>query len=271
MIRGLSANLNTIYAGMDDLDRCVAAAGDGFHCVEMWAPPAPELCDVMIDRLRDLDLSVASVNTTAGPAAADFGVAGDPRLVTMWRESFVQTLDFARRAEVEAINILVGGRRADTTRSAQWSCLEENLSWALRLLGENDPILLVEPLNSVDRRSPLLNKVDDALQLLEHLGSPPALRMLFDAYHMFQEEQDLLSALSRAAGSIGHVQLADFPGRAQPGSGDLPVHQLLSALASVGYDRWVGLEYFPTTRAAAFTWLDDCAEFDDRLLPRVAS
>ncbi len=272
MIRGFSANLNTIYADVDELDRGLAAVRDGFRCVEMWAPPPdPELCDILIDRRRDLNLSVASVNTPAGPAANDFGVAGDPSRVAWWRQSFVRTLDFARRAEAGAINVLVGGRRTNATLPEQLNCLADNISWALKLLNKTDPILLLEPLNGVDRGAPLLNKVDDVLGVLEQLGNPSGLRMLFDVYHLFQEEEDLLEALSRASGMIGHVQLADSPGRGEPGSGDIPTRQLLSALAKTSFDGWVGLEYFPTTRFAAFAWLSDYAELDDRVLPGVAS
>lgn len=271
VIRGFSANLNTIYADLDELDRGLAAVRDGFRCVETWEPPAPEVCDVFIERLRDLDLAVASVNTPAGPAPDDFGVAGDPSRVAWWRHSFVRTLDFARLAKAGAINVLVGGRRTNATPSAQWNCLVDNVSWALSQLNKDDPILLLEPLNGVDRQLPLLNNVDDVLRVFEHLGNPPGLRMLFDAYHLFQEEEDLLDALSRASGTIGHVQVADSPGRGEPGSGDLPVLQLLNALAKTGFDGWIGLEYFPTTRVAAFAWLSDCAELDDRLLPGMAS
>jgi hydroxypyruvate isomerase len=270
VIRGVSANLNTIYANLDELDRGPAAVRDGFRCVEMWAPPAPVIRDVFIDRLRHLDLRVASVNTPAGPADDDFGVAGDPSLVGWWRREFVDTLDFARQAEAGAINVLVGGRRTKTTPSAQWNCLLDNVLWALGQRKPDDPILLLEPLNRVDRRLPLLKNVEDVTRVLESLGRPPGLRMLFDAYHLFQEEEDLLDALRRSSGTIGHVQLADSPGRGEPGSGELPVNRLLSALASSGFDGWIGLEYFPTTRSTAFAWLSDYAELDDRLVPGMA-
>jgi hydroxypyruvate isomerase len=271
MIRGVSANLNTIYSDVGELDRCRAAVRDGFRCVEMWAPPSAEACDVFIDRLREFNLALASVNTPEGPAANDFGVAGDPGRVAWWRDNFARTLDFARSAQAGAINVLAGGRLTNATWSAQSNCFVDNLSWALGRLNSVDPILLLEPLNGVDRRSPLLRTVDDVLRVLDQLGNPPGLRMLFDAYHLFQEEDDLLDALSRASGKIGHVQVADSPGRGEPGSGDLPVSRLLSALANSGFDGWIGLEYFPSSRAAAFAWLSDRAELDDRVLPRVAS
>lgn len=270
-MKGFSAHLNSIYADLDESDRCLAAVRDGFQCVEMWAPPAAELAEAMIDRLHQLNLSVASVNTPAGPLPDDFGVVSDPSLTDWWRENFLATLEFARRAHAEAINVLVGGRRSHAGRSDQRGCLADNLEWALSRLGESDPILLLEPLNGADRRSPLLQNVDDVLSILAQLGSPPELRILFDAYHLFQEEEDLVRALHRAAGTIGHVQVADYPGRAEPGTGDVPVERFLTELARTGYDGWIGLEYFPSATGSAFAWLGDYAEFDDRLLPGVAS
>ena len=271
VIKGFSANLNCLYADLDEQDRCRAAVRDGFRCVEMWAPPGPTAVDQMIDTLGYLNLSVASVNTSEGPGRDAFGVVGDPSLTDWWRENFGVTLDFARRAGVEAINVLVGGRRPNADRAAQRACLVDNVGWALRRRRYSDPVLLLEPLNGADRRSPLLQNVEDVLSVLGQLGDPPGLRMLFDAYHLFQEEDDLIDALRRAAAAIGHVQLADFPGRAEPGSGELPVSRFLTELVATGYEGWVGLEYFPTAAATAFSWLNDYADLDDRVLPRVAS
>jgi hydroxypyruvate isomerase len=270
-MKGFSAHLNSIYADLDESDRCLAAVRDGFQCVEMWAPPVAELAGPMIERLQHLNLAVASVNTPEGPQPGDFGVAGDPSRIDWWRENFLGTLEFARRAHAEAINVLVGGRRAHAGRSDQRGCLADNLEWALSRRGEGDPVLLLEPLNGADRKSPLLRNVDDVLSVLAQLGSPPGLRILFDAYHLFQEEEDLVRALHRAAGAIGHVQLADYPGRAEPGTGVVPVERFLTHLAKTGYDGWIGLEYFPTRRGSAFAWLSEYGEFDDRLLPGVAS
>jgi hydroxypyruvate isomerase len=270
-MKGFSVHLNSVYADIDESERCLAAARDGFRCVEIWAPPVGELAGAFVEQVQQLNLSVASVNTPEGPQPGDFGVAGDPSRVDWWRENFLTTLDFARRVHAEAINVLVGGRRAHVDLSNQMRCLTDNLEWALSGLGEGDPILLLEPLNGADRRAPLLRNVDDVLNVMDQLGRPPRLLILFDAYHLFQEEDDMVGALKRAYSSIGHVQLADYPGRAEPGTGDLPVARFLRHLAMTGYAGWVGLEYFPTGRGPAFAWLSDYAEHDDRVLPGVAS
>jgi hydroxypyruvate isomerase len=236
----------------------------------MWAPPAPDIAGGIVERIAQLGLSVASVNTLEGPEPDDFGIAADPSSIDSWRDHFLAVLEFARSVNAGAINVLVGGRRQGATRQAQRGCLLDNLDWALRQLDSDGPVLLLEPLNAVDRRSPLLHNVASALSVISELGDPPQVRLLFDAYHLFQEG-DLIEALHVATGTIGHVQLADYPGRAEPGSGEIPVADFLAELDRTGYNGWIGLEYLPSRDASPFAWLRDFAAFDDRSLPEVAS
>lgn len=268
MIKGFSAHLDSLYAHLPEADRCDTAANDGFRCVEIWAPPERDSESRMIDTLARLGLSLASVNTTAGTAPDDFGLASDPAGIELWREDFLATLAFARRARSRCINVLVGGRRQSATRRAQRRCLIDNLEWALQLLSADDPVLLLEPLNAADRWSPVLRNADETLAIIAELGRPPQLRLLFDAYHLFQEEDDLIETLHLARGSIGHIQIADYPGRAEPGTGELPVARFLTELAGTDYDGWIGIEYFPSGREAApLSWLRDLTELDVRLPP----
>jgi hydroxypyruvate isomerase len=272
MISGFSAHLNTLYGHVDEPDRCAAAAADGFRSVEIWAAPAGDAAARMVGTLRRLDLSLASVNTPQGPEPDDFGTVGDPDYALRWREDFLTTLAFARQAGSRAVNVLVGGRRGSAPRAAQRRCLLDNLDWALAQRAAGDPLLLLEPLNGADRRSPLLSTVSDAMSVIDELGTPPELRLLFDAYHLVQEEDDLIEAVVRAGELIGHVQLADYPGRAEPGTGHLPVARFLEALATTGYSGWVGLEYFPSSsRESPFAWLRGHTAVAGLSLPEVAS
>ncbi|MEY2475523.1 MAG: hydroxypyruvate isomerase [Actinomycetota bacterium] len=260
-MKGLSAHVDTLYATLPREQRFAAAARDGFRCVETWAAPPVDEVDRVVAELDRLGLALASVNTHAGPAAADFGLLGDPASTGWWREEFVRTLDFARRAGAGAINVLVGGRRRDVTRPSQLRCVEANLEWALAQASMDGPVLLVEPLNGADRRSPLVRDVNDALAIISALGSPANVRLLFDAYHLFQEEDDLCAALGAAGDVIGHVQIADHPGRGAPGSGDIPFGPFLAELQMTGYAGWIGLEYVPAPDDRPdFAWIDDFPE-----------
>jgi hydroxypyruvate isomerase len=261
VIRGLSAHLNTLYADIAESERCRHAAEDGFRCVEMWAPPPADVRAEVAASIESFGLLVASVNTRQGRSGDDFGVAGDPAQIDWWRADFRETLSFARYVNARSINVLVGGRRASATREAQLNCLATNLEWALAQLGSDDASLLLEPLNRADRPAPLLHRVKDALTMMARLGNPASLQLLFDAYHLYQEEDTLIGALHVAASWIGHVQLADYPGRAEPGTGEIPFALFIAELAQLGYDGWLGLEYVPRTAGSArFDWIGEHPE-----------
>ncbi|MDQ1688108.1 MAG: hydroxypyruvate isomerase [Frankiaceae bacterium] len=259
VIHGLSGHLNTLYAAEPPVERLRAAACDGFMAVEIWEAPAPPDAGPFLTALVELDLRLTSVNTSGGTDPLDFGLLGQPSEAARWRADFTATLEFARTAGARAINVLGGRRISGVPRSAQWECLLSNLQWALSCLTDPaDPLLLLEPLNGVDRASPLLRRPSDVLSALAELGHPPRLRMLFDAYHVHQETDGVLSALSAAGDALGHVQLADYPGRAEPGTGTIPVAALIEELAASEYDGWLGLEYFPRRDAASsLGWLND--------------
>ena len=121
-MRGWSAHLNSLYGHLDEPAACAAAARDGFRCVEIWAPPPPATARAMMEQLERCNLSLASVNTNEGPEPGDFGVVSDPSRVRWWREDFLVTLNFARRARAEAVNVLLGGRRRGATRQEQRRC-----------------------------------------------------------------------------------------------------------------------------------------------------
>jgi hydroxypyruvate isomerase len=266
-MKGLSAHVDSLYAALPPEQRYAAAARDGFRCVETWASPAPADVPWVLAELQRYDLALASVNTHAGPGPNDFGLLSDPASTSWWREEFLRTLDFARRADAGAINVLIGGRRATATRAQQERCVEANLEWGLSLLRPEDPFLLLEPLNGADRRSPLIRDVRGALSIIAALDNPTQLGLLFDAYHLFQEEEDLTAALHAAAGFVRHVQIADYPGRGAPGGGDIPFRTFLGELSGTGYSDWIGLEYFPTANGeASFAWINEYADLHESLV-----
>jgi hydroxypyruvate isomerase len=185
-----------------------------------------------------------------------FGRLGDPTHVGQWREDFLRTLEFATSAHARAINVLAGGRIRSLTRSAQLDCILDNLVWALDRIPDGGPTLLLEPLNGADRGSPLLRNILDVCTIRASLGDPANLLLLFDAYHLFHEEHDLVASLKESAPMIGHVQIADHPGRGEPGTGEIDFVSMLASLHESGYGGWVGLEYFPTAGVEPpFAWL----------------
>ena len=239
----ISASTGALYPGLPPAPACSAAVADGFTAVEFWAIPEHEVRDVE-QVVTSAGLAVTSINAGTGEAPDDFGLLGIPDALTAWRQAFLDSLDVARRLHARGINLLVGGRVTGSTRSAQLECVRRNLDWCLTRLAPGDPVLLIEPLNGADRRSPLVRSVADAAAVLDSVGSPPELGMLFDAYHLFQEEPDLHEAFDRARPR--HVQLADHPGRGEPGTGTLPVADFVRHVLASGYDGWLGCEFTPS-------------------------
>ena len=139
------------------------------------------------------------------------------------------------------------GRDA-TTGSApadQLDLLAESVSYAATTSAASGATVLVEPLNLLDTPGYLLPTVDAALALIARIGKPNV-KIQFDVFHVVRAGDDPLEAARRAAGHIGHVQIADVPGRHEPGSGELPFDAIFDTLRGVGYDGDIGLEYVPT-------------------------
>lgn len=241
-----SASTGALYPGLPLDLACARAAEDGFTAVEFWSV-APADVGPVEDMLRALGLTVTSVNAGTGNGPEAFGLLGIPTAVQEWRRAFVEGLDVARRLRSRAINLLVGGRVAASTRAEQLDCVRRNLDWCLPHLDADDPVLLVEPLNAADRRSPLVRCVSDAVAVLDSVGRPPQLGILFDAYHLHQEEPDLHEAWDQARPHVRHVQVADHPGRGEPGTGTLPIAPFLAHVVASGYDGWVGCEFSATS------------------------
>jgi hydroxypyruvate isomerase len=244
----ISASISALYPGMPPDRACALAVADGFTAVEFWSI-APAEVQTLERSLRAHGLTVTSLNAGTGSGPDAFGLLGDPSAVEEWRGAFVAGLDTARRLQVRAINLLVGGRVAETTRAVQLDCVRRNLEWCLPRLGDDDPVLLIEPLNAADRRSPLVRVVSDAVSVLDSVGRSRRLGILFDAYHLHQEEPDLHDAWDRALPFVRHVQIADHPGRGEPGTGTLPIAAFVAHVVASGYDGWIGCEFIPSSPA----------------------
>jgi hydroxypyruvate isomerase len=237
-----------MYSTLPFIDRLEAAVADGFASVEFWVSPAP---DATARELGNLGLGVSAINVDPGPGPDAAGLLSDPIQIEWWRAEFLKTLDYAAQVGCQTINALVGGRD-DIKRSEQVGAMLENLEWALKRVPD-DVVLVIEPLNRRDRPGYLLHTLRDAAVVREALGEPPGLRILFDAYHLQQERHDLASLFLAHIDAIGHVQVADVPGRGAPGTGSIDFAPFWSALADK-YDGWLGLEYYAD--ADPLGWLE---------------
>ena len=251
-----AANLSMLFTEQPFLDRFERAARAGFQAVEFLFPyeyPVEEIRS----RLRDHALTLVLHNLPAGDwAAGDRGIACDPRRVEEFRAGVDKAVAYATRLGVQQLNCLAGKAPAGVSSELLQQTLVDNLRYAAGQLAAHDLRLLVEPINTIDIPGFFVSRTEQAVSLLDQVDAPN-LFLQYDIYHAQRMEGELAATLQKHLPRIAHVQLADNPGRHEPGTGEIHWEFLLRHLDRLGYAGWVGCEYKPlTTTEAGLHWLD---------------
>ncbi len=260
-----AANASMIFSHLPFEDRPQAAVQAGFDAIEMYWPEPGELPaserDTFTRRLKSLGLEVVQLNFTAGDViGVDCGVAGEPDRVKEFRANVPEALELADLLGCRRINALVGASRDGFSHSQQLETLAESIGFAADLAEESGVSIMLEGLNPKSHPGYLLPGNDAVLDFIESLGRTNV-KLLFDLFHTLTNGDDPIAVINRAAGLIGNVQFAGFPGRHEPAEGGVAYGQILIELERVGYDDWVGLEYKPTSTDDAITGLAKVREF----------
>jgi hydroxypyruvate isomerase len=252
-----AANLTFLWTELPFLERFAAAREAGFSQVE-YMFPYEHPADAIRDRLDAAALEQVLFNLPAGDwAAGDRGIASDPKRAEEFRAGVEQAIVYAEALEVEQLNCLAGLRLDGVGLAKQWTTLVENVREAARRLADHGRRLLVEPVNTYDVPGFLIPTTSDALRLLDDVGEPNVL-LQFDAYHVQRMEGNPADRLGAVLDRVGHVQIADDPGRHQPGTGEIDFPGLFRVLALGGYEGSIGLEYIPEPDAArSLGWLEE--------------
>ena len=250
-----AVNVTILFQEYPFYERFERAVACGFAAVEFMSPFAHDV-ERVVSAVRDAGLKVVQFNFLDGDlAAGERGFASHPGKVESWRGELLRALDLAERLGARQINSLVGTTLEGVTREAQIECLVANLRWAVPHLERAGRPLMVEALNPFDNPGVLLCRSRDVLDVLDEVDSP-WVRFQYDVYHMQRVEGDLVRTIREHIGRIGHVQIADNPGRHEPGSGEINYRFLLQALEATGYGGYVSLEYIPSGRTEdSFAWL----------------
>lgn len=250
----LAANLTMLYNELDFLDRFEAAARSGFRGVEYLFPYSYGIAQ-LAERLREHGLIQVLHNLPAGNwAAGERGIACHPDRVNEFREGVDRAIEYATALGCRQVNCLAGvaplGVSADLLRET----LVGNLQFAADKLARARIRLLVEPINTRDIPGFYLSRTAQALEIMDAVGSENLL-LQYDIYHMQVMEGDLATTIANNLGRIAHLQLADNPGRHEPGTGEINYPFLLQFIDKIGYSGWIGCEYKPaTTTAAGLGW-----------------
>lgn len=261
MIR-FTANLSIMFTELPLLERPAAARAAGLDACEFWWPfstPAPTdtETDAFATAIADAGLALTGLNFAAGDMpAGDRGLLSSPAEAAAFRDNVDIAVGLARRLGCKALNALYGNRIDGVDPRAQDELAAENLALAAKAAATADAVVLVEAVNSHDNPRYPLRHSGQVIAFLDHVGADNA-RFLADFYHLTRMGERPADVLADHFDRIGHIQIADTPGRGQPGTGDFDFAALFDDLDARGYPGHVGLEYKPTTASAdSLDWLE---------------
>ncbi|MDX9700406.1 MAG: hydroxypyruvate isomerase [Rhodocyclaceae bacterium] len=239
-----SANLSMLFTEYDFPDRFAAAAAAGFQAVECQFPydwPA----DILAERLRRAGLTMVLHNLPAGDwAGGERGIACHPDRVDEFQAGVERALAWAVTLGCPQLNCLAGIQPPGVSDALAHATFVHNLRHAAQRLATAGLRLLIEPINTRDIPGFFLNRSAQAAAVLDAVGADN-LFIQYDVYHAQRMEGELAATLARLLPRIGHVQIADNPGRHEPGSGEIHYAWLLRELDRLEYSGWVGCEYVP--------------------------
>lgn len=246
----LAANLTMLFNELPFLDRFEAAARAGFEAVEYLFPYDYEAADLRA-RLDAHGLQQVLHNLPPGDwAKGERGIGCHPDRVGEFRDGVGRAIDYASALGCPQVNCLAGIAPKDVPAEKLRATFVENLRYAAERLGSAGIRLLIEPINTFDIPGFYLNRTAQALSLIAEVGSDN-LYLQYDIYHAQRMEGELASTIKTNLPRIAHLQLADNPGRNEPGTGEINYRFLFGWLDSLGYDGWIGCEYKPKTSTEA--------------------
>jgi hydroxypyruvate isomerase len=240
----LAANLTMLFGEVDFLERFEAAAAAGFSAVEYLFPYAYEP-QALKAKLRDHGLEQVLHNLPAGNwASGERGIACLPDRVDEFKSGVAQAIKYAAALDCDRVNCLAGILPPSVDAATARETFVRNLRYAAPLLESAGITLLIEPINTRDVPGFFLSGTAQAIEIIDAAGSDN-LRLQYDIYHMQIMEGDVAQTIERHLPRIGHIQLADVPGRHEPGTGAIDFGALLTQIDRIGYDGWIGCEYVP--------------------------
>jgi hydroxypyruvate isomerase len=258
-----AVNLSMLFAEVPLLERFERAARAGFAAVEMQFPYGQPTAAIR-ERLVSNRLTMVLHNLPAGDTAAgERGIACDPARVAEFRAGVPMAIEYAKTLGVPQLNCLAGRPGAGVDEATTRRTFVDNLRFAASALKPAGLRLLIEPINRYDVPGYWLNHTAQAISLIDEADTDN-LYLQYDVYHAQRSEGELAATMARCLDRIGHIQVADNPGRHEPGTGEIHYPFLFAHLDRIGYQGWVGCEYLPRGRTEdGLGWLEQA-----RRLPR---
>jgi hydroxypyruvate isomerase len=250
-----AANLTMLWPELDVYDRFRAAADAGFSRVEILFVHALER-ERIARLLQELRLELVLFDPSPGEwDAGERGLLSLPGREADFARSIAEALEAAKLFGTRRLNAIAGAPPPDVSREAAHQTAVRNLQHAAPAAEDAGVLLLVENINSVDMPGYFADTIDRAAALVRDVDRPNV-RLQLDQYHVGMMGENPRAALQQYRPLVEHVQVADVPGRHEPGTGQQPILEFLNDLDELGYTGAVGLEYRPSASTeAALAWL----------------
>ena len=240
----LAANVSTLFPELPFLERFAAAAKAGFRGVEYQYPYDWQPADIGA-AARDARVEVLLHNMPQGDAQrGERGTACLPGREQRFRDDLERAIEYAHVVRCPSLHLLAGVAPQGADRAALHATFVSNLKQAARRLAREGMRALIEPLSERTVANCFLRSSAQAAQVLDDVGAGNVL-IQYDLFHMQIMEGNLAATIARLLPRIGHMQIADVPGRDEPGNGEINFDFLLRHIDALGYSGWVGCEYNP--------------------------
>lgn len=240
----LAANLSTLFKERPFPERFAAAAQEGFRAVEYQYPYEFDAAELAA-RAREAGVEVVLHNMPRGDAARnEHGTACLPGREDRFRDDLETAISYARTVGCKRLHCMAGVVPPGAEARAVHEAFVQNLSYAAGRLGKEGMVAMIEPLSAGTVANCFLTGSAQAAALIDEIGADNV-RLQYDLFHMQMMEGNLARTIERLLPKIGHLQLADAPGRHEPGSGEINFDFLLAHIDRLGYSGWIGCEYNP--------------------------
>ncbi|MGV1768378.1 hydroxypyruvate isomerase family protein [Rhizobium rhizogenes] len=264
-----SANLSTLFQQLPLRERFGAAAAAGFNAVELWFPyeiPASDFRGLLADN----NLTCVGINSAAGNVQdGDWGLATSETLIETFESSLHQAFRYASEIGCSNVHVMAGNVPKAAARVGVWQVYLRNISRACEFAEQYGITVMIEALNAVDRPNYLLNTQAQALEAIRTVDRAN-LKIMLDLFHLQRGEGNLIERMRLSMPHAAHIQIADNPGRGEPGTGEINFPVVFREIYASGYRGYVGCEYFPTNKGLdTLDWMPTNRLEDGQDRPRI--
>jgi hydroxypyruvate isomerase len=246
-------NLRWLFTEVPMWDRYTAAAQAGFLGVEVAFPyeyPAHKLAA----HLKDNGLTLVQILAPVDWAGGSRGIAALPEMQGECRRSVETAIEYALGVGKPMVHVLAGNLEAHHDRAECMAVFKDNIAYAAKLAKPEGITIILEPVCHARFPEYLYSRLEEGTAVIDEIGEPNV-KLCFDTYHVQMEEGALTERLRKVYPYIGHMQIGNTPGRNEPGVGELDLQYFFRAVEQLGWDRWIGCEYAPsTTTLASIGW-----------------